>query len=112
MLIYIINILRKWYYKEMKIRFIIYIIIVMIIFCLSWIFVLCFSSTYKNSSKMWIEGNKLAFIIDYLGIKLGIPLLKTLLRQLIKWTKLKFLIMIFRIWVYIMSMMKPKRVQF
>ena len=94
----------------MKVRYFIYVTTVMLINTLLCIFVMTFNSTYVKSSEQWLDGVKLALIIDYFGIKLGIPLIKTMIRQMIKWTKLSFFVMIYKAWVYIMALMKPKRV--
>lgn len=94
----------------MRLRFIIYMLVALIINLVCWYFVVCFCATYPNSSENWMKGIYLGMIIDYLGIKLVIPLIKTSLRQLIKYTQSKLLIKIYQIWVKIMAYMKPKRI--
>jgi len=94
----------------MKVRFIIYMLVALIINLTCWYFVVCFCATYPNSSENWIKGIYLSMIIDYLGIKLGVPLIKASIRLLIRHTKSKLLIKIYQIWVKIMAYMKPKRI--
>lgn len=94
----------------MKKRFILYITFSIILMLICIYYVLCFYFTYVNSRVNWMNGIYLSMIVDYLGIKLVIPLVRVLLRVLIKETHSKILIKIYTLWIIIMSYMKPKRV--
>lgn len=94
----------------MKIRFIIYMILFFIIHFLCFYYVLCFCDTYVNSSNSWAYSLIQANIIDYCGIKLVFPLVKTTLRQIIIWSKWSYVIKIYNLWIKLMAYMKPKRI--
>ena len=76
----------------MRKRYIIYFIIVFIINIFSCLFSLIFCATYKYASFKWFQGFLTGFIIDYFGIKLIVPAIKSLLRQFIIYTQSNILI--------------------
>lgn len=94
----------------MRKRFFAYMIISITLMVICIYYVLCFLFTYVNSRKNWMEKVYLGMIIDYMGIKLGIPLVKIILRLLIKQTNSKIIVKIYSLWITIMAYMKPKRV--
>lgn len=94
----------------MRCRYIIFTLTVLLFHILNWYFVICFCSTYVYSNKSWLKGAFIGLIIDYLGIKLGIPLVKALLREILKcWCNI-VLKKIYSFWVVVMTIMRPKRI--
>jgi hypothetical protein len=86
-----------------------YYFVVLLIHIVSCYFVLCFCSTYTNSNSAWLKGFLLGNVIDYCGIKMIVPLLKTILRKLIMHCKCGCLVCIYTNWVWIMGILRPKR---
>ena len=93
----------------MKLKYKCYYIVVACIHIFSCYFVLCFSSTYINSNSNWLKAFYLGCLIDYAGIKMIVPLVKTILRTLIIHCKYGFLVTIYSKWVYLMGILRPKR---
>lgn len=73
-------------------------------------YVLCFSFTYTNSRDNWMNGIYIGMIMDYMGIKLGVPLIKIILRTVIRHTSSKMVMKLNILWTMIMAYMKPKRI--
>lgn len=96
--------------KKIKIRITIYMIVSVVLVLTNVYYVLCFCFTYTNSRNNWMNGIYIGIIMDYMGIKLAFPLVKVILRALIKNTLSHMLIRINKIWMTIMAYMKPKRI--
>ena len=73
-------------------------------------YVMCFCSTYINSNSNWLKGVLIGILIDYLGIKGAVPLVKTILRKCLMHFQSKALVKVYSFWVRLMALLRPKRI--
>lgn len=96
--------------NKMKRRFTFFMIVSISLMIICFYYVLCFYFTYPNSIEGWIKGIYIGMIMDYMGIKLVVPLVKIILRLIIRETNSKIIIKLNTLWITIMAYMKPKRI--
>jgi hypothetical protein len=93
--ILIILIFSQEFEEKMKCRYRLFVFTSLFINFVCWWYVIIFCGIYTTSTSGWIQGSIIGLVIDWCGISLAVPLIKTTIRILIrKYPHFKFLIIL------------------
>lgn len=82
---FFINLLfRKEFNKNMRCRYIIWIVSVIIVHIFCWWMVLAFCAVYVNTNNGWLFGAIISIIIDFLAFQISLSFIYAVLRHFAK----------------------------